>query len=287
MSVIRIGVALIVIVGVAGAVLVASTVRADGWDETRSFPLPEEGETLWVEVEGNAARLTITGSDDLEAITLTTEVEGWDEDEVSIDTEYNDANLLIYIDVEMGVKDALDIPQQKLDLTLTVPVQLQLSVQLDVGEVVIENVEIVDELTIETSVASVNFDGVLGEGTHRIVSDVGQIDFTGTFTDGELEIGSNVGAVKFDGEFGPTGSMDVWTDVGSVIMLFSDQSAFQIEAKAELGRVNDKLDLANRTKDSSLVGTTITGTYGALEAPDAILTIEAQLGDIQLDDYSE
>ena len=287
MFVIRIGVVLVVVASALGAVLVASTARADGWNETRSFPLPEEGETLWVEVEGDAARLTVIGSDDLDAITLETEVEGWDEEDVTIDTEYNDANLIIYIDVEMGVQDTLDIAQQKLDLTLTVPVQLQLTVQLDVGEVVIENVEIVDELTVETSVASVNFDGVLGEGTHRIVSDVGQVNFTGTFTDGELEIGSSVGAVQFDGVFGPAGSLDVWTDVGSVIMLFSDQSAFQIEAKAELGRIDDNLDLANRTKDSSLVGTAITGVYGALELPDALLTIEAQLGDIQLDDYGE
>lgn len=136
------------------------------------------------------------------------------------------------------------LEHRSIDLLITVPTHLNMTVTNNVGAMSVRDVEIVDALELINEVGSIEFTGKIGpEGTHRIKNNVGSVE------------------VRVTGE-----------------------SSFRLDASANVGSVDSNLALRDEAATQEDVGNSLTGVYGENADPAATLTITTDVGGIDLRD---
>jgi hypothetical protein len=132
------------------------------------------------------------------------------------------------------------------DLRITVPQELNLTVENNVGGLTVRDVDIVDR----------------------------------------MELTNNVGGIEFEGVIGPQGDYTITNNVGGISIEVSEDSSFELDVTANVGGIDmqlgDQWHESDYSKDSP--GERYEGTYGDQDNPDATLTITTDVGGIEIHD---
>jgi len=122
-----------------------------------------------------------------------------------------------------------------IDFDITVPVQANLQITANAGNIVVQNVT----------------------GQMVLKADVGAIRAEQVVLSGRSRLRANLGTIYFTGSLDPSGDYDMTTDLGSVNANLPDDASFHLEAKTDVGAVNTNLILGmqKRDKASGNVGT--------------------------------
>jgi len=275
---------LTVLVLIAGLLMsTPRAARAQSWEDTRTFPLPDEDTPLWLDLEADVAAVTVTGVEDIDAIEVALAVEGWSEDEIDFVTDYAEGRLIVQVKVIAEERNAFG-GGRSIALAVRVPATLELSASVNVGEVTVAGITVVNSLDIRTDVAAIAVQAALGEGDHTLESNVGEVRFEGSLAAGALVMLASVGEVAFTGAIGPDGYLDAGAEVGAVTLAVEPGSAFRLDAQASLGQIAGDLPLRDRVEDNGLLDQMVQGTYGDVDQPQATVRIHADVGDITLEE---
>ena len=242
-----------------------------------SFPLPPAGQTLLVDINTDAADVTITGDPAAEAITVTTTVTGLRADDYMLDVSYQDSALLIYSAVMVDrLRDS-----QSIALALVVPETLLLSIATRVGDVTISGVTIQEGLRLWSEVGDVAFAGAMQGGEHRLAAHVGDVRFTGSFA-GSLDLSTSVGDIAYTGQFGPEGTLNITSAVGDITIGISPDSSFYLYASVDVGTIESGLVFQEESGWQDVVSMSLEGMFAGESEPTAALTVQSGAGTITL-----
>jgi len=267
---------------IAGLLLSAPrVVRGQSWEDTRTFPLPDDESPLWLDLEADVADVSVTGVEGIGAIEVALAIEGWSEDEIDFVADYADAHLVVRVTVIAEEQNAFG-GKRSIKLALRVPAELELSMSVNVGSVTISDITVVNSLDVRTDVGAITAQAALGEGDHTLQANVGDVHFNGSLEKGALSMVSSVGDLAFTGQIGPDGALDLGAEVGAVTVTVAPGSAFRLEAQSNLGKVVDDLALHERTTQSGLLDALVQGVYGAPGQPQATVRAHTDVGEITI-----
>ncbi|MGI6208818.1 MAG: DUF4097 family beta strand repeat-containing protein [Anaerolineae bacterium] len=146
-------------------------------------------------------------------------------------------------------------------LDITVPRSSTLTVQNNVGDITIEDLD----------------------GAVVVIGDVGDVTLRRVTLAGDSEIRSEVGEVTFEGSLPEVGEMNISSDVGSVTVRLPAESQFLLDAATDVGditvvgfEVQDQETGGERGVESSL-----RGRVG--QSPQATLTVRTATGGIRIE----
>lgn len=224
--------------------------------EVQQIPITTEQVTLVV--DHNIGDTVVRGADDVEEIEVRITrkaralTEGRAEellDSAEISLRQSDGRYVIDTTRDEGFFMWQIFQNVDIELTITVPRRLNVEIAADVGAVRIRDVEIVDRLDLE----------------------------------------NNVGSIEFDGVLGPEGRHNITNNVGDITVIVREGSAFDLDARTNVGEIDVDLTEGRQGIRSSSEGPAqqITGTYSTLsggDEPNARLTIRNDVGAISIRD---
>ncbi|MBZ0308886.1 MAG: hypothetical protein K8I82_22655, partial [Anaerolineae bacterium] len=96
-----------------------------------------------------------------------------------------------------------------------------------------------------------------------VTNNVGDIDISNVVIDDKLDLTTDVGEVSFAGQIGPKGDHSITTSVGAIEVRVTRDSSFHLEASSDVGDVKTDLDLANDRSNQEVVSQQVEGDYGS------------------------
>jgi hypothetical protein len=126
------------------------------------------------------------------------------------------------------------------DLTITVPQETTLSADMGVGRLQVS--------------------GTRGDVT--IDAEVGEVILTDVLPSEKLSLKTRVAGVEFSGALVPNGTYEFTTDIGKIDMRLPEESTFRIDARSDIGDVNVGFTVAGRSSRDALVGKEVQGEVG-------------------------
>lgn len=232
----------------AGGAALAGIAESNEVTDTSTEVLAVESETVNLEVTNEVGGITIRGDDEADEIEveIIKRANGLSEqrardllDEIEVNVSRDGDQYIITVDQPDG---GAFMENHSVDLRITVPDRLNMDVTGNVGTISVEDVEIINALTLS----------------------------------------NDVGAIEFEGQIGPDGTHSITNDVGAIEIELTGESGFSLDAKADVGGIDNQLDLENREQPvSDGPGQTLAGQYGE---GDASLTITSNVGGITLKD---
>jgi hypothetical protein len=114
-----------------------------------------------------------------------------------------------------------------------------------------------------------------------VTSNVGTVSVRDVAIVDALNLTSEVGAIEFEGRIGPEGIHTITSNVGAVEIEVNDESGFMLDARTDVGGVDNDLELENPIHTQDGAGESFVGQYGE---GDATLTITANVGGISIKD---
>ncbi len=160
-------------------------------------------------------------------------------------------------DWQAGTSTTPRTPQ--VDLVVTVPEPTQLDLKVGVGRLAV--------------------DGVRGDV--RITADVGEVELTDVQPVTALEVESRVASIRFEGTLTTGATYRMTSDVGRILLQLPPESAFQIEARSDIGDATVDFDVVGQQKRPGFTGKEITGQVG--EPGGTELFLRSRVGDIQVE----
>jgi hypothetical protein len=144
----------------------------------------------------------------------------------------------------------------KVDLTITVPATIQVSITNDVGDIQLEGLTTSDKLAI--------------------TNDVGDIVIRNATTPSGMEVLTNVGAVSYAGTLGGEGTYAISANVGSVTIDLADSASVSLDIVTDTGSITapDSLTVTEDTPGESL--------RGDLGDGGPMLAIRVNVGDVRI-----
>ena len=160
-------------------------------------------------------------------------------------------------DWQAGASTTPRTPQ--VDLVVTVPEPTQLDLKVGVGRLAV--------------------DGVRGDV--RITADVGEVELTDVQPVTALEVESRVASIRFEGALTTGATYRMTSDVGRILLQLPPESAFQIEARSDIGDATVDFDVIGQQERPGFTGKEITGQVG--EPGGTELFLRSRVGDIQVE----
>lgn len=131
---------------------------------------------------------------------------------------------------------------------------------------------------------SVDLDITVPEDVNVVVnSDVGSIHLKDVRIVDNLDLSSDVGSIEFEGTISNPGTYQMYTSVGSIDVRVSNDSRFSVDARTNVGTIQNSLTLTDSDNTRDTVSSTLRGDYGGSN-PQAILTLTSDVGSISLRD---
>lgn len=96
-----------------------------------------------------------------------------------------------------------------------------------------------------------------------VTNDVGGIDINNVIVRDQLDLTTDVGEVSFSGQIGPKGEHSITTSVGAIEVRVTRDSSFHLEASSDVGDVQTDLDLTNDRSNQEVVSQQVEGDYGS------------------------
>ncbi len=146
----------------------------------------------------------------------------------------------------------------QIDLAITVPKQTTLSAQMGVGRLQVSGTE----------------------GDATINAEVGDVILTDIVPAEKLAVKTRVSSVEFTGALVAKARYEITTDMGKVALRVPPDSAFQIDARSDIGDVKVDFEVAGRSSRDALVGKEVQGQVGL--NPTASLYLRSRVGQISV-----
>ncbi|GEM_PF-1110937 len=137
----------------------------------------------------------------------------------------------------------------QLDLTITVPRQTTLAAGLGVGRLQITG--ITGDVTVDAEVGEV------------ILADVTPVQ--------KLRVATRVAGVDFSAALAPNARYEFTTDVGKISLRLPEASAFRLDARSDIGDVSVAFPVVGRSSREALVGKEVRGEVGQNPTTDLYL----------------
>lgn len=96
-----------------------------------------------------------------------------------------------------------------------------------------------------------------------ITNNVGKIDIRNVIIRDQLDLTVDVGEVRFEGQVGPQGEHRIEANVGDITVQVTRDSRFALDARTDVGEISTDLTLENKDENWETVSQHLTGLYGA------------------------
>ncbi len=133
-------------------------------------------------------------------------------------------------------------------------------------------------LQITSNVGSVDAADLHGDIT--ITADVGSVTLRDVTPIGMLRVDSRVAAIQLSAQLAADATYRLTSDIGRVLVQLPEDSAFNIDARSDIGNVNLGFPLLGRSSRDNFIGKEVTGDVGS--TPSARLILRSRVGDITI-----
>jgi hypothetical protein len=114
-------------------------------------------------------------------------------------------------------------------------------------------------------------------------NDVGALSVKDVEIINELQLTNSVGEIVFEGKIEAEGIYRITNDVGSVQVKLDSGSRLRLDARADVGGIDSRVELAQERDRRDVTSQHLTGIFGDDENPEATLTIITNVGGIEID----
>ncbi|MDQ1301045.1 MAG: hypothetical protein QG637_966 [Chloroflexota bacterium] len=146
----------------------------------------------------------------------------------------------------------------QVNLTITVPPQTTIAANMGVGRLQIT--------------------GTTGDVTAN--AEVGDVILTDVTPTEKLTVETRIASVHFTGALAPNARYEFTTDVGKVALRLPDASAFNLDARSDIGDVTVGFAVTGRSSRDALVGKEVRGEVG--QNPTTSLYLRSRVGEISI-----
>ena len=179
-------------------------------------------------------------------------------DRIDVYVSQQGDRVIVEVDMPQLTETRLVSKQARVDLSIAVPTETDLEIDLNVGEIEVWGIE----------------------GEVDIQVDVGRVDFTDVRASESLSVRTDVAQILFKGRLVAGAKYDLRSDVGEIVMTLPDDSSFELNAESDVGGVGIEFDMSNQDIQSAFVGAHMRGTVG--EGPMADLRLRSNVGSIEI-----
>jgi hypothetical protein len=158
--------------------------------------------------------------------------------EIDIAISQSDDNVVVVVTGLSSVTSVLRSP--KVEMTVVVPVNTQLEVNSKVGQIQVTGLH--GDLTLD--------------------ADVGEVILTDVRPVSRLRVTTRVANVEFAGALVPEADYTLESDVGRVALVLPEDSSFSINARSDVGEVRVDFPLVGRSSREGFVSKEVSGDVG-------------------------
>jgi hypothetical protein len=218
-------------------------------------------------IEGGVGDVTIQGEHDSDVIGVTYTKTAYSTSEEDAGQELNDVHIFAedegnWVKINT-VQESSDTQRRanRVDLAITVPVEMQLNVVAAMGDIRISNLNVRGDFTARAASGNVTIENVAVRDAMTVQADAGSVTFAGTF--------------------GAAGPYTLTASVGSLVVRLPAETNAAITASTTLGTITVAgLDFADSDVNALGSGGTFSGTLGD---GGAAVTVTNQMGDIRIE----
>jgi DUF4097 and DUF4098 domain-containing protein YvlB len=218
-------------------------------------------------IEGGVGDVTIRGERDSAVIGITYTKTAYSTSEEDAEQELDDVHIFAEDEgnwVKIDTVQESGGAQQRanrVDLAITVPVEIQLNVVTAMGDIQISNVNVQGDFTARAVLGNLMIENMVVRDGMTVQADAGSVTFAGTL--------------------GPAGTYTLTASVGSLVVRLPAETRAAITASTTLGTITVAgLDFADPEMNALGSGGSFSGRLGD---GSAAVTITNQMGDIRIE----
>jgi hypothetical protein len=170
----------------------------------------------------------------------------------------------------------LSTGRNAVDLEITVPANTTVDVKADLGKVDVSGVN--GRVTAKASLGEVAISNVTG--AIDVSADLGKVEIKDATLTGNLSVVAKAGDILFQGALGQGYQHTLTANLGAIRLVLPAQSAFSLDARTNLGDINNQFAMSNSSKSEGL-GDEFTGTIGSPAGTSIV--VRAAMGSISIE----